>query len=122
MSCVLAVAFERARGTSWQEIGDELGASRQAAHERYASVVDEIHEGILFPWRDGDGVMPGWWACPDGLEDPAARADISTSGLCAIANAPTPIAARTRSAQASPPGRIARPSTRSDARSTSPID
>jgi hypothetical protein len=68
----LAVAFERARGTSWQEIGDELGASRQAAHERYAPIVDEIHEGILFPWRDGDGVTPGWWACPDGLDDPAA--------------------------------------------------
>jgi hypothetical protein len=40
----LAVAFERARGTSWQEIGDGLGASRQAAHERYAPVVDEVHE------------------------------------------------------------------------------
>jgi hypothetical protein len=31
-----AVALERARGCSWQTIGDELGISRQAAHERFA--------------------------------------------------------------------------------------
>lgn len=70
---VLAIAAERARGTSWEMIGESLGpdgVSKQAAAKRFGAAVDEIFEQILFPKRDGDGVMPGWWACPDGLEDP----------------------------------------------------
>jgi hypothetical protein len=66
----LAVAAERARGSSWQDIGNALGCSRQAAHERYAAIVDEISETIMFPWRDGADAGRGRWACPDGLADP----------------------------------------------------
>jgi len=69
----LAVAAERAASTSWQEIGERLDVSRQAAHERFARVVDEISDGVLFPTREPDheGGL-GWSACPDGLEDPEA--------------------------------------------------
>jgi hypothetical protein len=67
----LAVAAERAAGTSWQEIGERLDITRQSAHERFARAVEEITDGVLFPERepDHDGGL-GWWACPDGLEDP----------------------------------------------------
>jgi hypothetical protein len=67
----LAVAAERAASTSWQEIGERLDVSRQSAHERFAAGVQEIADGILFPEREPDherGI--GWWACPDGLDDP----------------------------------------------------
>ena len=69
----LAVATERAASTSWQEIGERLDVSRQAAHERFARVVDEISDGVLFPVREPahEGGL-GWSACPDGLEDPEA--------------------------------------------------
>ena len=69
----LAVAAERAASTPWQEIGERLDVSRQAAHERFARIVDEISDGVLFPAREPDheGGL-GWWACPDGLEDPEA--------------------------------------------------
>jgi DNA-directed RNA polymerase specialized sigma24 family protein len=32
----LAVALARSGGTTWQEIADALGISRQAAHERFS--------------------------------------------------------------------------------------
>jgi hypothetical protein len=67
----LAVAAERAGSTSWQEIGERLQVSRQAAHERFAPIVEEISDGVLFPAREPDTEGGfGWWACPDGLEDP----------------------------------------------------
>src|SRR4051794_28498621 len=67
----LAVAGERAAGTSWQEIGDRLDVTRQSAHERFARPVEQIADGVLFPEREPDheGGL-GWWACPDGLQDP----------------------------------------------------
>jgi hypothetical protein len=69
----LAIAAERAASTSWQEIGERLDVSRQAAHERFARIVDEISDAVLFPKREPDheGGL-GWWACPDGLEDSEA--------------------------------------------------
>jgi hypothetical protein len=69
----LAVAAERAASTSWQEIGERLGVSRQSAHQRFAQGVQAICDGALFPTREParDGEL-GWWACPDGLEDPVA--------------------------------------------------
>jgi hypothetical protein len=69
----LAIAAERAASTPRQEIGERLGVTRQSAHERYAAGVQEISDGVLFPTREpenDDGL--GWWACPDGLEDPEA--------------------------------------------------
>src|SRR3954451_6467309 len=67
----LAVAAERAAATSWQEIGERLEVTRQSAHGRFAAGVGEIADGILFPDREPDheGGL-GWWACPDGLDDP----------------------------------------------------
>src|SRR4051794_585293 len=67
----LAVAAERAAATSWQEIGERLDVTRQSSHERFAAGVEQIADGILFPDREPDheGGL-GWWACPDGLEDP----------------------------------------------------
>src|SRR3954451_25482954 len=67
----LAVAAERAAATSWQEIGERLEVTRQSAHERFARAVEAIADGVLFPERepDHDGGL-GWWACPDGLQDP----------------------------------------------------
>src|SRR5215204_3594062 len=50
----LAVAAERAAGTSWQEIGERLDVTRQSAHERFARAVEQIADGILFPQRDPD--------------------------------------------------------------------
>jgi hypothetical protein len=69
----LAVAAERAASTSWQEIGERLGISKQSTHERFAAAVTEISDGVLFPDREPEqeGAL-GWWACPDGLEDPEA--------------------------------------------------
>jgi len=66
----LAVACERLAGISWQDIGERLGTTRQSAHERYAAVVDDVAESILFPQREGEPGQLGWWACPDGLDDP----------------------------------------------------
>jgi hypothetical protein len=70
----LAVAAERARGSSWHDIGAALGCTRQGAHERYAAAVDEISDSIMFRWRDGVGTGPGWSACPDGLAEPERTA------------------------------------------------
>ncbi|HEV7885898.1 MAG TPA: hypothetical protein VGO81_20160, partial [Solirubrobacteraceae bacterium] len=76
----LAVAAERAGGSSWQDIGEALGCTRQAAHERYAAAVDEISESIMFRWRDGaepDGAEPDRGE-PDGAEPD--RGDPPVSG------------------------------------------
>jgi len=70
----LAVCVERARGASWNEVGAALEITRQSAHERYAAAVEELADGILFPLREGVDGAPGWWACPDGLEDPPRTA------------------------------------------------
>jgi hypothetical protein len=55
----LAVAAERARGSSWRDIGGALGCTRQAAHERYAAAVDEITKSVVFPMRGGGGPDEG---------------------------------------------------------------
>jgi hypothetical protein len=69
----LAIAAERAASTPWQEIGERLGVTRQSAHERFAAAVQEISDGVLFPARKPEREEGlGWWACPDGLEDPEA--------------------------------------------------
>lgn len=83
---VLAITAERARGVSWETIGENLrpdarqsaekrsgdpdGVSKQAARKRFGEAVDEVLEGILFPLREGGPGQLGWWACPDGLDDP----------------------------------------------------
>src|SRR4051794_34212101 len=63
----MAVVAERLRGTSWAQIGEALGVTRQSAHERYASFEHEMRQALLFPDRAGHGGL-GWWAVPDVLE------------------------------------------------------
>lgn len=68
---LLAVTAAREAGVSWQEVGQQLGdVTKQSAHARFNAGVDETRERIIFPGRDGPAGSPGWWACPDGLEDP----------------------------------------------------
>jgi hypothetical protein len=70
----MGVVAERLRGTSWAQIGDALGVTRQSAHERYAPFEREMRRALLFPDRAGEHGGPGWWAVPDGLEDPERTA------------------------------------------------
>jgi hypothetical protein len=70
----MAVVAERLRGTSWAEIGEALGVTRQSAHERYATFEHELRQALLFPDRAGHAGTLGWWAVPDGLEDPETSA------------------------------------------------
>lgn len=70
----IAVVAERLRGTSWAEIGEALGVTRQSAHERYAPFEREMRVALLFPDRAGEHGALGWWAVPDGLEDPERTA------------------------------------------------
>ena len=42
----------RAQGHSWQEIGDTLGISRQAAHERFSPYEDEHMPQEMYIWFD----------------------------------------------------------------------
>ncbi|MTD47643.1 hypothetical protein GKE82_26375 [Conexibacter sp. W3-3-2] len=68
---LLAVTAAREAGVSWQDVGQQLGdVTKQSAHARFASGVEEVRERIIFPGREGSAGSPGWWACPDGLEDP----------------------------------------------------
>lgn len=46
----LAVIYERARRTSWADIGEALGVSRQAAQERFAPAVRRWEEGLDMPY------------------------------------------------------------------------
>lgn len=68
----LAIAAARETGHSWEDVGTRLGTSPQDASARYDATVAEIHDAILFPSRRGSEGAPGWWACPDGLEEPQA--------------------------------------------------
>jgi hypothetical protein len=45
----LAVARARARGHTWQEIGDVLGVSRQAAYQRFGRPVDPRTGQVMTP-------------------------------------------------------------------------
>jgi hypothetical protein len=70
----MAIVAERLRGTSWADIGEALGVTRQSAHERYAPFEREMRAALLFPDREGEHGGLGWWAVPDGLEDPERTA------------------------------------------------
>lgn len=74
----LAVAVAREQGTSWEEIGEQLpgpdgetGVSRQAASKRFGERVEALSLDALLPRREPrfPGAL-GWWAGPDGLDDP----------------------------------------------------
>ncbi|MGW7314825.1 hypothetical protein [Streptomyces sp. NPDC054865] len=46
-----AVVYERERGTSWEEIGDALGITKQSAHARFAEYANEWSEPFDKPER-----------------------------------------------------------------------
>jgi hypothetical protein len=48
-----AVVYERARGTSWTDIGEALGVSEQAAQERFRADVVSFEAGLDTPYTLG---------------------------------------------------------------------
>lgn len=71
---ILAVAYERQRGTSWEVIGETLGISRQAAHERYAEAEKRLEADLVRAWLLGDD--PRFIGLPSGAADPAGTSDL----------------------------------------------
>jgi hypothetical protein len=65
----LAVIADRCRGVSWEEIGEALGVSKQAAHERFAGAVAEFREQVLFPHRRPAGAQLGYTVAPHPIGD-----------------------------------------------------
>src|ERR1022692_273767 len=68
----LAVVYERRRGTSWEVVGETLGISRQAAHERYASIEKQVDTDVTECWLLGDD--PRFPGLPEAASDPGAGA------------------------------------------------
>jgi hypothetical protein len=65
----LAVILEREKGTSWEDIGQALGITKQAAHERFSRVVERWRADLVEPWvPDRGGLLS--LQLPDGAEDP----------------------------------------------------
>ncbi|OHV29932.1 hypothetical protein BBK14_34065, partial [Parafrankia soli] len=50
-----AVVAARARGTTWEEIGEALGISRQAAQERFRTRIADWERGLDVPYLPGGG-------------------------------------------------------------------
>lgn len=46
-----AVLYERARGTSWEAIGEQLDITKQSAHERYRGAEAEWKEALQEPFH-----------------------------------------------------------------------
>jgi hypothetical protein len=70
----LAVTYERSRGTSWEIIGEGLGITRQAAHDRFGDAVKRLDAELVGCWLLGDD--PRYPGLPDGVANPAEVADI----------------------------------------------
>ena len=71
---LLAVVAERARGVSWETIGEALGGvSKQAAQKRFSERVEQLELDVLLPHREGPhaGAI-GWTAGPDAASRPDA--------------------------------------------------
>jgi len=72
---LLAVAAERARGVSWETIGEALGGSggvsKQAAQKRFSERVEQLELDVLLPHREGPYPgAPGWSAGPTAASCP----------------------------------------------------
>ncbi|WP_067828348.1 hypothetical protein [Actinomadura kijaniata] len=70
----LAVASDRRRGASWTQVGEALGISRQAAHERYDPLVRELDEAAVIWWLTGR-TLTAHGQVPDGYADPVEAAE-----------------------------------------------
>jgi hypothetical protein len=53
-----AVVYERVGGSTWEQIGEALGVSKQAAHERYAGAEREFREALREPEGVGESGEP----------------------------------------------------------------
>ena len=68
-----SVIFERARGTTWEQIGDFFGISKQSAEQRYGAAVKEWERALHSPYGLDDedstfgslGYLPRAAARPD---------------------------------------------------------
>lgn len=68
---VRAVVFERQRGTTWEQIGDHLGITRQSAQARYGQAVTEWDDGLHAPYGAEDtGQLPRRPDLPDAACNP----------------------------------------------------
>jgi hypothetical protein len=65
----LAVIVERERATSWEVLGESLGVTKQAAHERFARPVERWRAGLVEPWAPSGTLLS--LQLPAGAEDPA---------------------------------------------------
>jgi hypothetical protein len=66
----LAIATERARGASWESIGEAIDLEGPETRARFAPVVKQIQERIVTPGApqlDGD---PEWLTLPEGIHSP----------------------------------------------------
>jgi hypothetical protein len=66
----LAVIVERERATSWEVIGECLGVSKQAAHERFTKAFERWRADLAEPWGPDRGGLLSL-QLPDGAEDPS---------------------------------------------------
>lgn len=66
----LAIATERARGASWESIGEAIDLGSAETQKRFAPVVKQIQERIVTPGDPSPDDDPGWNALPDGLDTP----------------------------------------------------
>lgn len=65
-----AVVAARARGTTWEDIGEALGISRQAAQERFRVRVADWERGLDVPYLPGGGGRILNPALPDAASSP----------------------------------------------------
>jgi hypothetical protein len=69
-----ALIFERERGTSWAEIGEELDISKQAAQQKHGQAVEDWTTGLnqalaVVEGRIGFAYVPGEGEVPDELAE-----------------------------------------------------
>jgi hypothetical protein len=82
---LLAVIAERARGIPWQLIGQHVGATKQAAHGRWANTERQINDRIVIAWLLGDDPdYPGLPHAASAPVDAAHRLDAWSAGHPAI--------------------------------------
>jgi hypothetical protein len=65
-----AIACERQRGTSWEQIADVLDEDVAEVRERYEAPVARLRRRLLESWLDPEAPA----RLPDGADDPAATA------------------------------------------------
>jgi hypothetical protein len=65
-----AVVYARERGASWSDVADVLEVKKQTAHERWAGVEQEWHDGLMDPLRTQPKGRLRYLAVPNAAYDP----------------------------------------------------